>query len=324
MNKDAVHKFIQDVLRVQNEMGRFPNRPEYESKGKYGNAIALLFGNWSGVERAIKREKEAKDEERDPKILVFDIETRPLTALIWRPKTDYVGHDNITDDRTVLSFAAKWIGKKEIIYHDQRGSIGDDSGLLGPLSDLLTEADIVVTKNGKRFDKRVVFGRLALNGMRPPRPFKDEDIEELFRKHFDLPYYNMDYLSQRFCKKHKKSKHKKFPGILLWKECLRGNTEAWDELAEYNKKDVLVTEELRGVIQPWGPTPTIDYNVFHGGSEFRCRCGSTDIIKRGFSYTKTGKYPQFSCKACGAWFSKTGQGNSVFSEKKKMSLKGPG
>jgi hypothetical protein len=211
-----------------------------------------------------------------------------------------------------------------MIYADQRGrrDMRNDKDLLKKLHALLEEADVIVTKNGKSFDKPVVYGRMAINEMHPPKPFKHEDVESLFRKHFALPYYNMDYLSQVFCKKYKKGRHKKFPGNELWDECLAGNPEAWDEMERYNRLDVLTTEELLDIVSPWGVS--VNLNVMRSGDVFRCSCGSADLEKRGFGYTKHGKFQQYRCRDCGSWPSESGSDNNLLTPKKRRSLKGRG
>jgi hypothetical protein len=334
MGKDSIHKFIQDVRRIESEIGEFPSREQYIANGgKYDAAVALLFGNWGGVRRAAEREKEytEKLEDRAPKILLLDVETCEMVVKVWSLRQDYIPPHRIRMPTAIVAWAAKWLGDpaSKMIYRDQRKAkdIRDDAALLAPLWELLDEADIIVTKNGKRFDEPLIKARMRISmvhGGKPYSPVKHEDIEVSFRRHFRLPSYTMEYLAETFCKKYKKLKHKKFPGIELWDECEAGNAAAWAEMEKYNKHDVLVTEELRTVISPWGATPGIDVNVYHGDCTFRCRCGSTDVIQRGWSYQKTGKYKQYTCNACGAWFNEKGQGNNLLPLKKRMQLrKGP-
>lgn len=263
-----------------------------------------------------------------PKILIFDIETCQMEGRFWSPATDYIRHSRVTKHRSVIAWAAKWYGApaSEIMYMDQRAArdIRDDKRILEVLYRLLDEADIVITKNGKRFDQKVVFGRFAINNIndrKPPSPFKHEDVEELFRRHFSLPYYNMDYLAETFCKKYRKLKHKKFPGEDLWDACEAGDIEAWREMERYNKNDVLVTEELRNIISPWG-TP-ININLFHEEAIYRCQCGGSDFQKRGFAVSSSGRFQKYQCKSCGAWHQSKGATNNLMSEKKRLSLKSP-
>lgn len=258
-----------------------------------------------------------------PKILIFDIETAPYTFSAWSPKQDYIGHHQMREDRCVLAWAAKWLGDppSKMIYADQRErkDMRNDKALLKKLHPLLEEADVVVTKNGKRFDQPVVFGRMAVNDISPPMPFRHEDVESLFRKHFALPYYNMDYLSQVFCKKYKKGRHKKFSGHELWDECLARNPAAWAEMEKYNRLDVLVTEELLEVISPWGTS--VDLNPMRPGEVFRCQCGSDNLQKRGFRWTKTSKFQQYQCMDCRGWITESGAANNLLSSKKRKSLR---
>lgn len=37
-------------------------------------------------------------------------------------------------------------------------------------------------------------------------------------------------MTDKLCVKYKKLNHSKFPGMELWRECLKGNSEAWTEM----------------------------------------------------------------------------------------------
>ena len=65
----------------------------------------------------------------------------------------------------------------------------------------------------------------------------------------------------------------------------------------YCIQDVLATDELFTRIQGWIKTQNMA-NYFDDLT-VRCRCGSIDIIKKGFVYTDAGKYQGYKCKACG-------------------------
>lgn len=237
-----------------------------------------------------------------PKILAFDIETAPYEAYIWGPKTEYVSTSMFQKDRCILSYAAKWVGDSRMYYADQRGAkdIRDDKKLVSGLAKLIDQADILLTKNGKRFDVKVMNGRLAVHRLSPPSPYKHIDVEQLFRKHFDLPSYSLDYLSHTFGTKHKKLKHSKYPGIDLWRACLARDKAAWREMEKYNRADVLATEELYEVIRPWGSN--VDLSAYFDKSDVRCReCGSHDLQSRGPVAGSQGKKHRLLCKTCGAW-----------------------
>lgn len=331
ISKNGIHKFFQDVRAVAAEIGHMPvDKVEYErGGGKYAAIVTLMFGSWLGVLRAMNlAEQQEKDEQREPKILYLDIETCEMVVKTWQLKTDYIQPGRILKNWAIIAWAAIWVNDpaSKIIYKDNRDAkdIRNDYDLLVPLWHLLDEADVIITKNGKRFDQPMIQARMAvtkvMNG-KPFSPVKHEDIEETYRRHFRLPSYKLEYIAEIFNTKYKKLKHKKYPGNELWDECEAGNIDAWNEMKKYNCHDVLATREARGVIAPWGATPGVDYNALHGGLDFRCRCGSSSLISRGFNYSKAGKYKKYQCKDCGAWASEKGQANNMWSLKKKMAMK---
>lgn len=239
------------------------------------------------------------------KILIFDIETAPMLAYVWGLWDQNVGLNQIESDWYVLSFAAKWLGSKEsdVIYYDQRNAknIEDDSVLLKQIWDLLNEADIVITQNGKKFDVKKLNARFILNGFQRPSNFRHIDMYDISRRQFGFTSNKLEYLTNSLCVKYKKLKHAKFSGFELWKQCLNGNMEAWKEMEEYNKYDVLSLEELYTIVIGWDNS--INFNLYKDNIlDFTCNCSSKNIIENGFDYTNTAKYRRYRCTDCGANF----------------------
>lgn len=262
------------------------------------------------------------DEERKPRILVFDIETAPIRAFVWALWDQNIAVNQMEADWHLLSWAAKWLHSPVTIYMDQRDSddIENDKKMLEVLWNLLSEADVVVTQNGKRFDVKKVNARFAIHGMKPPAPYKQIDTRELAKKYFGFTANSLEYLAERLCGK-KKEKSRKFIGFELWRECLRGNVAAWDEMEKYNRADVLATEELYLRLAPWGTG--VDLNPYYGDIGYRCHCGSERIQRRGFSVTTTGKFQKYQCGDCGSWMTARGKENNLLSSEKRQSLKKP-
>lgn len=252
---------------------------------------------------------------------MFDIETAPLRVYAWGTFDQNIALNQIECDWHLLSWAAKWIGKKRIMYADQRNSkrVEDDRSLLKKLWKLLDAADVVVTQNGKQFDAKKVNARFIIQGMPPPSPYKHIDTLQLAKKHFAFTSNKLEYMSDKINKAFKKLKPKEYPGFELWKACLRGERKAWQEMERYNKRDVMATEELYKRLAAWGGTG-VDLNVFRRSPKFKCQCGSQNLVGRGFQYTKTAKYWQYRCKDCGTWCADRSE--NLFSKLKKKSLKG--
>lgn len=237
-------------------------------------------------------------------ILVLDIETAPLEAWTWGIWDVNVGLEQIKTEWSILSYAAKWVGKREIIYQDTSGrganKVRDDKKLMKGLWDLLHKADIVVAQNGQRFDVKKINARLIMHGFGPPSPSRIVDTLLVAKKYFGFTSNKLAWMS-KYLTDTKKSEHKKFPGFELWVECLKDNPKAWAEMRKYNIQDVVATEQLYKKQLPWikGHPNMGAYNPSH---EQKCtNCGSTNVTKYGYALLQQGKYQRFTCGDCGAW-----------------------
>jgi hypothetical protein len=194
-------------------------------------------------------------------------------------------------------------------------NIEDDKKILKAIWKLMDEADIIITQNGKAFDEKKLNARFILNGFPPPSSYKHIDTKTIAKKKFGFTSNRLEYMSDKLCKKYKKSKHAKFSGFELWSECLKGNKAAWKEMEHYNKYDVLALEELYNKMAPWDDS--INFSLYNDKADHTCSCGSTKFQKNGYKYTKTGKYQRYKCVKCG---SEARGRKSVLSKDKKASL----
>lgn len=235
-----------------------------------------------------------------PKILVYDIETAPMLGYIWGLWDNNVALNQLKADWHILSWSAKWLGESEIFYADQRKakSIEDETVILKKFRKLLSQADIVLTHNGKKFDEKKLNARFLALGLKPLAKVRHIDTLQIVRRNFAFTSNKLQYLTDKFCVKNKKLPHAKFPGFSLWRECLKGNIDAWKEMELYNRADVTSLEELYLKLMPWDNT--IDFNVYHDREEAFCSCGSTEFVKNGHTYTNSGRYQRYRCKDCGA------------------------
>ena len=255
-----------------------------------------------------------------PKVLIFDIETSPILAHVWGLWDQRVGLNMIESDWHVLSWAAKWLGESEnsVKYEDQRTAknLEDDSKILGSIWKLLDEADIVITQNGKRFDQKKLNARFIMNDMKPPSTYRHIDTLSIAKSVFAFTSNKLENMTDKLCTKYKKLKHAKFSGFELWKQCMKGNKEAWKEMEEYNRYDVLSLEELYTKLIPWDNS--INFNVYHDDDVHLCKCGSDQFTKAGFHHTNTGKFQKHRCKDCGTIHRDK---ENLLSKSKKKSLK---
>jgi DNA polymerase III epsilon subunit-like protein len=245
-----------------------------------------LYGNTRSSVAALHAAKRRK---AGPKVLVLDIETAPLIAHMWSLWQNGFGLNQLQQDWHLLSYAAKWIDSDEVFYRDQRGleDITDDTILLEEIWELLDEADFVIGHNIRKFDIKKIKARMLLKGFTPPSTFRQIDTLIIAKSVFAFTSNKLEYLTDKLCKVFKKSKHGKFHGHSLWTECLKGNLEAWQEMENYNKYDILSNQELYETLAPWDARlpnfdlyfpEVVDMNVW---------------VEDGFHYTNLGKYQRY-------------------------------
>jgi hypothetical protein len=252
-----------------------------------------------------------KKEYTGPRVLVLDVETKPILAYVWDIWEQNIPLNMIVEDWCILSWSAKWLESEDksivygphrkIMYSDQRGKKKptNDKQILKEIRNLMDEAHVVIGQNSKQFDNKKLKARFAIHGFDPPSPFKQYDTKIMMNE-FAFTSKKLEHAAEILNKKFKKLKHSKFPGFSLWLGCMAGNKEAWKEMERYNNHDVLSTEELFNILAPWHH---VDFNVYtrEEGKSYTCSCGSDHFQCRGFSYTTTGKYQRYMCRSCGAW-----------------------
>lgn len=255
-----------------------------------------------------------QEDYKKAKILFIDIETAPIKAHLWSMWQNGVGLNQIESDWYILSFTAKWAHEDEIIYMDLRDTPDSekDYPLLEKIWELFDEADFVVGHNTKKFDVKKINARFLMNGFSRPSTFRHIDTLLIAKSLFGFTSNKLEYLTEKLCTVYKKSTHKQFPGHLLWSECLKGNLEAWQEMEEYNKFDVLSNQELYEIFMPWDSRlPNFDLYV-DGPLDM------SEWVEDGFHYTNLGKYQRYRHTVTGQ--QRRGRKNLLSPEKREQLL----
>jgi uncharacterized protein YprB with RNaseH-like and TPR domain len=284
-------RWERDAERIRKEMER----------EKVRKLLAKQQAERDAAERNAEWEKEGS---RKPRILVIDIETSPIMSYHWRLFDENIGIDQILEDSTIISFGAKWIGDPKMIYMDTggrgAGKVRDDKPLMGPLWNLLNDADIVVAQNGQAFDVKRINARLIYHRMPPYSPVRQVDTLLTSKRLFKFTSNKLEWVAPHLTDV-QKSKHPKFPGIELWKECLKDNPEAWKEMKKYNLLDVIACEKVYLQQLPWNDRhPNV--STYDWRAELACpRCNSHALEAEGYRVLQAGVYAQYRCQDCGSW-----------------------
>lgn len=249
--------------------------------------------------------------------ILLDIETAPSMAFVWGMWKQNINPDLLIDRGYIMSCSIKELGKPTVHYLENRTE--DDYEITKDILEWLHKADYIVTHNGKKFDIPFIRARAVVHGLQPPSPHKDIDTLVIAKKTFRFTRNTLANLCEELGVKNCKLTHSKFPGAKLWVECMKGNDEAWKEMRAYNEMDVISLEEVYLKLRSWyaqHPNITVDDE----DETMRCpKCGSTDVIRKGYFTTNVGRYQKYLCKHCGGWSSERYTTNTI--GKRKSLLK---
>lgn len=233
------------------------------------------------------------------KLLHLDIETSPVVAYVWRLFGQDIGVDQIITPTSLLCWAAKWHGEKEIYFAKSGGTTSGSSfeKMVRQIHSLLSEADAVCHFNGNSFDMPRLNQEFLLLGLAPPPPVPNIDLKNVIMRKFDMTSSKLAFVGP-YLDIGGKVKHE---GWDLWKACLAGDKDAWARMEKYNKQDVVLLEKLYSKVLPWiDQHPNMTF--FVDSAEPVCpNCGSLKLQKRGVSRATTQVYIRYQCQDCGRW-----------------------
>jgi hypothetical protein len=272
-----------------------------ESPGMSNREIAKVVGCTRRLVRMIRNTPEAY-ETRMPKILIFDIETSPMEIYTWGLFKQHPQIHQIKKDWALLSWSAKWLFGDKIISEKVtpiEAHHRKDESIIAGLWNLLNEADLVIGHNAAKFDTRKSNFRFAMNGLMPPLPYRVIDTMRHSIKVFGSSSYKLDYLNQVFGGNPKITTE-----FDLWVKCIDGTLleqkKALSLMEEYNRFDVVVTEELYLKLRPWIKSHP-NLALYMDTEEKICtNCGEPELTWLGFYHTPAGRFQSFRCQSCGA------------------------
>lgn len=237
------------------------------------------------------------------RVIFLDIETAPSVGWVWGKWEQNVL--DFKEDGYTLSFCTKVLGEKGVLtkalpdYPNYDKDKKDDRNIIAELWEILNQADIVIAHNGDKFDLPWINARFVSLGFHPPSPYQIFDTLKVARKKFEFKSNKLDDLCRDL------GIGRKIPhtGFNLWKACMDGDLKAWRQMKRYNKRDILLLEELYYRFRPWANThPNVNK-----GQQNCIRCGSDKIKQDGFRFTALRKKGKMHCLDCGGWFETSAQ-----------------
>ncbi len=232
------------------------------------------------------------------KVLIFDIETAPMKAYVWRMWKESVTLDQLISDWFVICWSAKWLGEETIMgdcLTPEEVKEENDKRIVEKLWKLFNEADVIIAHNIEKFDAPKMNVRFLHYDLVPPSPYRMVDTLKVAKKQFKFSSNKLDALAEFFGLPRKLE-----TDFTLWKECLSGKKAALDYMFKYNKYDVALLEKVYLKLLPWIHNhPNMGVN----SDKLVCSsCGHTHLIPLEDHYyqTQVGTYKVYRCEKCGA------------------------
>lgn len=231
------------------------------------------------------------------KVLALDIEVSPAVCYTWGLWDQRISIDQIVEPPRMMCFSARWLDQDQCMFFSEFHHSRNE--MIRKAHELLSECDVLLTFNGKSFDNKHLSREFLLAGLSPPVPYQHIDLYLVARRQFRFISNKLDNLLKELGLEGKV----KHSGFTLWKRCLGGDPDAWEEMKEYSMRDSDALVEAYDKLLPWIPAHPSKALIDGAG---RCtRCGSDDVVNRGHAYTGQSKYLQYNCLKCGSWMRET-------------------
>jgi len=250
------------------------------------------------------------------KILVFDIETMPDLQQVFKylPRIDdWPGQSLKASINSVLCIGYKWLGEKQTHilrlwdHPSWNKSVNDDKVILKEFAKVFSEADAIVTQNGKKFDIRFLQTRYIINGLEPlDHKVIHLDTKQMARRYLYGIGNRLDDLAEITGSKKKLENG----GWDLWSKCWAKDPKALKLMERYCKQDVATLEQVFLKLRPFASSlPNANQWALE---KTRCpACGSLHVVKDGSRVTKEGRRQKLRCNECGSVSYQARQGPRV-------------
>jgi len=240
-----------------------------------------------------------------PRILLWDLETshnQVLSFGLWKQDIPF---KNIQIERHIYCVSYQWYGEKKIhsisILDDKKRfkkNIHDDYYVVKKFKEVIEQADAQVAHYGDKFDTPMLNARIIANKLNPLPKIISLDTKKIASKYFRFNSNKLDYLANFLGHNGKLTNHPN-----LWLDCFNGNIKALQQMVKYNRQDIRVLYFIFEKLKPFIQNNPLNSALFYNKNKnIICpNCGSSNLMKKGFSYTRVNKFQRYVCKECNAW-----------------------
>lgn len=256
---------------------------------------------------------------KKPKIILWDIEI--LIDLAEFHKKVMETYDRATmkaSISTLISFGYMELGDKKAKCINAwdfpkrwEKSVNDDYEICKAASEILQDADGIVTHYGSKFDLPFLNSRLLYHGLPLVPTLPHIDTCMVARKNLYIHRNRLNTLAKYLGVEEKLENG----GWQLWDDVMHRKKSAQKLMDRYCKQDVVclskVFEKLRPFIKNIPNHTMYDENEDQKYSRLCPSCGKYSLVKHGTHVTKTKSYQRFRCSKCGSTCRADAKGNNL-------------
>lgn len=238
---------------------------------------------------------------RKSKVVIWDIETTAIKNYAWNPYPNYMSHESIIEDWSIICGSWKEVGKDKV-HAVAVNRVGDDKHVVQTLRDAIADADAIVHHNGDQFDLKKLNTRLIIHGLEPLPAIHTVDTKKELKKVAGFTSNKLDYVAKVLF-----GEGKIHVEYQLWLDVMKGSKTALRKMVTYNKGDVSVLERVYLYLRPYMKSHP-HLGAAEGKSRFTScpKCGSENIKRNGTRFTRAGLVRQkCQCNKCYSYFDTT-------------------
>ena len=223
--------------------------------------------------RSLRQNAELDLDSKPIKRLFFDIETSYIKGWFWRTGKQYVGPNQIMEEKKIICISYKW-GHEDTVNHLTWDKNQDDSKMVEQFIRIMGEASEIVGHNGDRFDIRELRTRAIVHQKLMYPTYRTLDTLKKARSYFNFSSNKLDYLG-KFLQCGRKLDHE---GFELWRKVVEDkDKKALTKMVDYCDQDVILLEDVHTALSPY-----IWHNnnmaVLSGKPKWACpECASKDV-----------------------------------------------
>lgn len=273
-----------------------------------------------------------KDSKNEPRVLIYDIETIPMKAWVWRCGDQVIRPNQLLhgfNQYDIICIGYCWNDGKPARVLEWSKEDQNSKNMIEQFDELVKQADYTLGKNSDRFDVKHINTMRLLHDL-PPMPewmMYTDDLEKQMRKHFYLASQGLDYISdllghggknvmcmqdwidivdgRQLLQLERDTDSNNAKGVCKslygksYTQVRRNYKQAMTKMTTYCGKDV---EDTRAIWNKVAAHCKPRYNYAAGSAEHICKhCGSKNIKANGTRRAGKTIYQQFYCNDHGGY-----------------------